>query len=364
MEVPNLAAVEVPARLDPVDVDRTNHVRWHRLDTTQLGVDVVDPDGHEIGMAKAAPNFWHHWEPVDGMKHVLVGRMDKYGFYDGYGDEADFNLNIDPSREFRFILDDVVASMSEDERDELHDLVDGNGHAVECEVTPDEEYYDNWWFPYKDSFRPSPLIGQKVGVYGPWVKDSGHGGRPEIHPSEVIWWRNQPVSAIADGSNSYWRCIVLQDDSNRFDRDEDFDGTPLRPWSKSPRRARLTFALMGIRGQHIRYDLSLHDGLRVFAWPGEDTRTLFKFLPGDTAVTVRKRMANPSQVKARLGRLSHDPDNPDVYHCFLTLDVRIGEGDRGDEGFAEIGLNGRRVPRGPDLPDNNRREPGAEEVGR
>jgi hypothetical protein len=53
---------------------------------------------------------------VDGLKHVLVGELDRYQFYNprGSGDEADFNFMINPDPSFRSFLDDVVAGMSRD----------------------------------------------------------------------------------------------------------------------------------------------------------------------------------------------------------------------------------------------------------
>ena len=43
--------------------------------------------------------------------------------------------------------------------------------------------------------------GQQLGAYGPWVRDLGHHGRPEIHPCEVLWWMGelqQPFVASSD----------------------------------------------------------------------------------------------------------------------------------------------------------------------
>lgn len=54
--------------------------------------------------------------------------------------------------------------------------------------------------------------GKTVCTYGPWVGDAGHGRRPEIHPAEIIWWR-EPV----EGGSEY-TVLLVHDDSNRFDR--------------------------------------------------------------------------------------------------------------------------------------------------
>lgn len=338
--------------------DRFNHSYWHRLNTEQLGVAAIDPLGHEIGIA-TVPRLGGSWNPVDGKKHILVGRVDRYGWYNPdiftlAPDEADFNIFIEPTRPFRYILDRIVDAASQDDLDDFQPLADGSGYAVECEITPDEEYYDNRWFPNSND-RPSPMIGRTIGLYGPWVQDMGpaHNGRPEIHPSECIWWRNRSVSAIARFDESAaFRCIVLQDDSNRFDRDSNYDGTPGRPWSMSPRRARLTFAILGIRGEEVVYDIAIVDGRRVFSWPDEQARTITKTARENTILTVRKRMTDPSQIKARVVNLSPDPEQPWIYHSYPILEVRVGDGDRGEEGFVELTVKGQRVPRGPQRHDH------------
>ena len=65
------------ARQGEVDGRRFDHARWERLRREQMGVDAVDPIGHEIGMAEAAGKY----KPIDGKKHVLVGEFDHYGWF-------------------------------------------------------------------------------------------------------------------------------------------------------------------------------------------------------------------------------------------------------------------------------------------
>lgn len=316
-----------------------DHNRWTRLDETQLGIDVIDPDGSQIGYAacirtRLGLNLGG-WKPADDTKRVLVGELDDYEFYNPRftsGDEADMCLMINPDEPFRSLLDDVINIMTADQQEELKDRKRGPGHTIECEVTPDQEYYDNQWFP--TSGGQSPLIGRQVGVYGPWVRDLGHGGRPEIHPCEVIWWRSGNV-AFANARVVRWIILVLQDDSNRFDRQANYDSAVPRPWSASPRRARLTVALSAPRGKEISYDIRMRDGRRVFEWPGEEGQSK-TVTSGDTVLHVRKRMSRRSEVKVSVSGLSPDPADPNFLRCFLRMDVRVGDGDDGQEGFAEL----------------------------
>src|SRR5262249_23926849 len=114
----------------------------------------------------------------------------------------------------------------------------------------------------------SPAVGKDVCVYGPWVTDGNHGHRPEIHPAELIWWRQQreiPREGLftTDGdrilSLDYLHVAIQQDASNRFDLDGyfpnktdflscGFDGSEFscptypgwtRPWAGPPRKSQL-----------------------------------------------------------------------------------------------------------------------------
>jgi hypothetical protein len=49
---------------------------------------------------------------------------------------------------------------------------------------------------------------QEICAYGPWVQESIHGFKPEIHPAEAIYWR---------GTDGAWNLLMLQDASHRFD---------------------------------------------------------------------------------------------------------------------------------------------------
>lgn len=336
-----------------------DHAHWERLNDTQLGVGVVDPDGHQIGSASVPRSFARldagGWQPVDGRKHVLVGELDHYYFYNERlsiaPDEADFNLNIAPDEPFRFLLDDVVRTMSESDRGALKKRTRGTGYAVECEITPDQEYYDNWHFPTGEHDQ-CPLVGTRVGVYGPWVRDldggrlaetvgGNHGGRPEIHPCEVIWWNNGPVERVAaPRGRVQWTILVLQDDSNRFDRASQYDRPVPRPWSASPRRAHLTLALLARRGRQTKYFVDMRDGRRIFDWPGEEARSVQRDVGGQPVLTVSKRMSRRSEVKLRVSELSADPADSDLLRCFMTMDIQVGDGDNGKEGFAELSVEG------------------------
>jgi hypothetical protein len=332
------------------DASQFDHARWLRLHDEQLDLEPIDPNGHVIGMATCARKFGpiEHggWKPVAGSKRVLVGEFDHYGFYNpdrsrpagwvGVA-EADFNIFITPDPPFRYLLDDVVAMMTADERKELQRRKRGSGYCIECEITPDEEYYDNLWFRAREPYTAIG-IGGKLGVYGPWVRDLGHGGRPEIHPSEVIWTRIGSYDGPGWVRNARWKVLVLQDDSNRFDRYANYDGVPLRPWSAFPRRAHLTLSIQALRGKHAFCDVRIADGHQLYEDPNEEGRVLTREYGGQPVLTVTKRMSRPGEIRMRLSELTSDPTDREQLRGFLELDVQVGTGDRGAEGFAELSI--------------------------
>lgn len=235
-----------------------DNAAWKILHQSWLGASVRDLGGHQMGPASASKNVLGlhvpMWRPGDGHKHVLVGEVDRYHFYNpsGSGDEADFNIYITPNPVFSDILSRFVQLMKPGDRDELHKRTGGVGFCLEAEITPDESYYDNNWLPTNE--RKCSLVGKQIAVYGPWVMDLNHGGRPEIHPAEAIWWRD----GAFDGPHlARWQFIFLQDDSNRFDRESDYDGPVSRPWSAFHRRAHATVALQAFRGKTTDYHLNI-----------------------------------------------------------------------------------------------------------
>jgi hypothetical protein len=317
-----------------------DHERWERLRRDQFGIDVIDPDGHDIGMTRAINHRWYTWElrfakrevnwsPVDGVKHVLIGEFDSFDTSDDAGgDEWDWEIRIVPDPPFRFILDRVVALMPASDRDQyLVARERGQGPCVECEVTPDEDFRSG--FPGRWGPRP----GEKVAVYGPWVRDFGHGGRPEIHPCEALWWLGEPRQGVATSR----LVAVVQDDSDRFDWPCDFDAPVTRPWSAFPRRASITFALRPARGQYTEYDLRILDSREMAGAGPHGTASVIGTFDGQPVLTVIQLIEDPDRIGMSLSPVVADPDGVHL-RCFLTLDVQVSDADRGRAGHALLNL--------------------------
>ncbi len=328
------------------DLDFT---RWDFLDSEQLGVDVVDRRNHKIGPNIAKRRLVGlNWYPIDRHQQVLVGSIDRYGFYDGVGAEADWNIYIKPSPAFSHILDDALPNA---DPDDVHKCRNSAGYCVEAEVTPDEHFYDNRYFPKSGD---SPLVGHDIGVYGPWVAEEAHGWRPEIHPAQALWWRD--TTAGPQRSLHTYHLMIVQDDSNRFDRSDDFSGTIGRPWSKPPIEMEFTIAVRVPAGRHKRLTIEELYGRNVHDVTRSTARESTLPLPAaqslhPTEVSVRPPDAHRAHVDIGFADFTPRPGplhRSDI-HGYVTVRCQVGKGDRGDEGYLVLRVTEEIVPRRPDV---------------
>ncbi len=312
--------------------------RWSQVAEEQLGVNAVDTQNRKIGpnIAKRT-GAGLNWYPLDRFQHVLVGEMDHYNFYDGWGAEADWNLFIKPSPAFAFLLDDALPNA---DLEDVHKCERTDGFCMEAEVTPDEHYYDNPFFPKNGS---SPLVGHNIGVYGPWVAEEAHGWRPEIHPSQAIWWRDP----AADGSSGVdlhdYHLLVVQDDSNRFDRNDDFSGNIVRPWSKPPIDILFRIAVRVPAGQILRltveelYERNAHAIGSTAVDSSLDLNPSFPMHLGSTGLQVHMA-SDPRHVAVAFESFTERARfrKSEGFRGYVSLRCRVGVGDRGGEGLLAL----------------------------
>ena len=216
-----------------------------------MGLIVTDPLNGFITLAVADESHGGPWRPINGNKKMACGLLYAYNVEDGNGDEYDWNLNIIPDPAFAGIIQEAKIFSDSNCSWQKYFIINNQYVHIQCpkyingrllydnrfteaelrrfqnveffqaEVTPDEHFYNNKWFPADGNEGRSIVKGKKVGVYGPWVFDCGHGIRPEIHPCEVIWWKN--TSQAADTL----MILGVQDDANRFDEPDDFSGVSI-----------------------------------------------------------------------------------------------------------------------------------------
>ncbi len=357
----------------------TQTEEWQLVISNSLGVAGRDPVGYKIGPSPAYSNIIRgmNWYPFDIYKKTLCGQLDHYSFYDDWGDEADWNnyFEPDPNGPYAYLINDVLPlrvefpEMDPTESyyiidpatgkikltDEWLDCDDGVNNCMAAEITPDENFYGNQWFPSYTNFwgdqetDKSPLLGSTLCTYGPWVWDETHGNRPEIHPSELYWWKK---------SDSNWMLMLLQDDSNRFDRSYDFSGSSPRPtwwhpWSENPRTGEFKIA----------FDLNLSPAERPYIFfvneqtrrnvvtnedpiAGQDSDDGWEHAleyNGKVVLKVNERQSDDQDVGVRFGEVCRNAENNRL-QGYLVLTSKVGKGDRGNEGYQVLNVIGQEIP--------------------
>lgn len=226
---------------------------WSYVQNVTLGASARDPVGHNIGKRPARKFIlYNNWYPLDVVKQTVCGTLSRYGFYNGLGKEADWNLFLIPSEQFGPLFE---AARAHAHTGAPQDCPKNSGldNCLEAEITPDSGFLENSYFPPQKEPTPQPKqVGNPICAYGPWVGEKLHGFRPEIHPSEVVWWRE----VVGPGTEHFF--LLVQDASGRFDDEDDYGresepgGTP---WAKAPRTPvlRVAFELPAADPERVLY---------------------------------------------------------------------------------------------------------------
>lgn len=307
--------------------------------------------------------FGKNWYPVDGLKHTLCGKLHHYDFYDGFfsGGEADWNHFIIPNQGFGYLIDDVRPLMKNPlGTTGWHFCSPGQFNCMEAEITPDQSFYGNRWFPkpvIKVTFQgrravvntvvkdDSPLEGRPLCTYGPWVYEEVHGNRPEIHPSELLWWRESRTDGGSGPED--WLLMLVQDDSNRFDRSGDFSGSnrprEWRPWSQFPRTGEFkigfevnlpepphTYTILELEKRHIVTGTLNTPEAREARRDADDGKQHALEYQGRVALKVNELQAEDDNIGVRFEDICRDDANSRL-QGYITITSMVGRGDgRGD----------------------------------
>ncbi len=231
--------------INPPQASQQELDEWNRVVNSTQGIRAHDPVSSVIGSYVAEKNEWiwpfdrlDNWFPMGSEKQTLCGTIHRFKIHQskqGKGLEQDWNIYVTPNPEFQYLIDDALPY----QRGNQWKTCDTNGYLIEAELTPDASLYDLAFFNLTQN--NSTLVGQNVCFYGPWVRERVHSYRPEIHPSEMIWWKD------TDGDAKGYYMLFAQDGSHRYDEASDFD-TPRKlnpdwkPWAKSPMTAQFNVA--------------------------------------------------------------------------------------------------------------------------
>ena len=312
------------------------HAAWERAVSSSQGVIGRDPYREDIGFDaenKEIVISFANWFPVDGHKHTLCGPIHRFEVYDGLGDEIDHNHFVVPNPSHAFILQEALASLDQD----VHDCGAPN-NCVEAEVTPDGAFFGNPWF-FRDTSLPagasSVLTGREGCFYGPWVIEWAHGDRPEIHPSELAWWKSEGT-----GPKDVFRLFVLQDDSHRFVR-----------WANPPMDAEFRIAFeTPVDGPAQTFDVFEEDAWKrnvltsqhpQSLWDADDDTTHTLVVDGRTLIVANERQTRDDEIGVRFQELCQDGGR---LRGYVSLRTRVGLNMSGSEGFHSLRVE--RLPAG------------------
>jgi hypothetical protein len=113
--------------------------------------------------------------------------------------------------------------------------------VVECEVFPPGQLHSSEMFGF------ASLVGQRVKVIGPWVNDTGHGQKAEIHPAHLV--RSLDPVPEPQGDGVSYQILVFSECSDSLGPPTPPDDYPF------PKRGRLF--LPPTAGQSYTYDEDL-----------------------------------------------------------------------------------------------------------
>lgn len=224
-----------------------------RIASRQMDVIGSTPDRDFINgypAKKLTSDSWGNWYPMSLYKKTLHGYISCFDIH-AMGKECDFNHYIVPSQNYRDLVELASPRRSNliinknlgdcNRRGSLqwHDCEGGDNNCIEAEITLDNNFRETEFFSERD--KTSVLFERNACFYGPWVTEWIHNHRPEIHPSELMWWKE----------NENYNLLMIQDDSDRFNEEKNFwkyqginarNDLNWKPWAASPMKGRFKIA--------------------------------------------------------------------------------------------------------------------------
>ncbi len=195
-----------------------------------------------------------NWIPLSAEKRVLCGLVGHQNVHKS-GKEKDHNLRIIPNDSFQYLIKDAEYRREKDKEgfNNWHDCNGGLNNCMESEITPAADFIAAEGVQYFET-----VMDQQVCAYGPWVSEKLHNFRPEIHPSEVLWY---PI-------DKGHRVMLFQDASRRYDRKHRFawlDCEPAQartkvPWVSDTLEVELELAFQLANNQdNLKFELIVRD---------------------------------------------------------------------------------------------------------
>ncbi|MCW5515429.1 hypothetical protein [Muriicola sp. Z0-33] len=338
---------------NPPRSTREDIAKWNKIVYKMQGIEGFDPVRNNIGTRPAekkikdlpGTGYKNNWLPLSTRKQVCCGKLENFKTYDGTGDEMDWNLFILPNDDFSFLITETLPYKEETllmSSSGWHKNKRGQ-YLLEGEVTPDQSLYQNVFFPFKKKKgkkSQDPVIGlegKEICLYGPWVREWLHHHRPEIHPSEMIWWKE---------AKGYYM-MLIQDDSNRFDSKGDFDldgigDNKWKPWAAPPLTAQFKIAFeikptianlpykMDIREVYKRFVVTKEDGAALADADNGTSHALV--VNNKKLLVVNEQQENDKDLGVKFVEITKRADG--TIQGYVQITTKVGGPDLGgDEGY-------------------------------
>ncbi|RPD48990.1 FG-GAP repeat domain-containing protein [Paracnuella aquatica] len=284
----------------------------------------------------------NNWHPLRVPKQIMVGTINRFGVHN-WGTESDWNIHISPSPDFESLITTALERIYAN-TDEWSRTADGR-YTIEAEITPPTYGRNNPWF--NNINEQTYLLNKQVGVYGSFVAERLHGYRPEIHPSEQLWWKENDNTTVL---------LLVADASFRFDDMSDYSeqgsiGNP-KPWSLSkaqeslikipfsvnPNRQATAYSIINLMGRQGYYGSASYPDVtsgttHAISYRGRDVLTVFESseLGQYVGIGFEDVCFNASQ---------------NLLQGFIILKTAIGNGGDYNQGFVAMQIDRKEFAAG------------------
>ncbi len=279
-----------------------------------------------------------NWLPLRTLKQNFVGKIENFKV-SHMGNENDWNIHLAPAYGFESFLNDALAVSFKNTNEWFEQKSSLGKYTIEAEMTPVKSAFDNPWFNnIKDR---TILMDKQIGVYGAFVGEGIHGFRPEIHPSEIIWWKESENSTVI---------LLAADASDRFDDMSDFstelaDPGEKKPWTQDigqeaelkipfeidPSSGSLIYNLYSLYGNDSFYKGANYADISN----GASHTITYK---GSEVLTVVESSFVQRYVGVTFTDVCYDSQRS-LLKGYIVLKTAIGNGDGGKEGFVTLQLD-------------------------
>jgi len=293
-EPPDYSAAIVNLPSPPCPCTASQLADWERIDRFPHHVVGTVPTDSVLDHYVAGGDIVHSWKPIFPAKTIMCGHVDHVHYQ---ALEGDWNLFVVPSPGSQFSHDFLMARELMDPEN-LGILLECGSGKVECLEVESAPYAGpSGISPVKSWFEPSPR--SEVCAYAPFVQDVFHGGKPESHPADLLWWSTDERESLS---------LMVLEDGDRFGSRDNFQPPPpddWHPWAEDPRKARFrrTFKVGASEApktltvhevEHFQVETERHLG----ADPHK-THTLQS--NGAVRLTVVKEQFEPKRLKVSFG---------------------------------------------------------------